>query len=41
MFGGLGPSWNTKPLDTIRNVLVSGFVLMAVLYVVFEVCFRA
>ena len=40
MFGGLGPAWNTKPLDSIRNVITSGFVLAAALYVVFEVLFR-
>ena len=41
IFGGHGPAMNTKPLDSIRNVLISGFVLIAVLYVVFEMLFRA
>ncbi|MSQ41575.1 MAG: antitermination protein NusG [Dehalococcoidia bacterium] len=41
VFGGLGPRINTRPLDSIRNVLISGFVLIAVLYGLFEVLFKA
>ena len=32
---GYGPKWNTKPVDSIRAVLISGFALNAVLYVAF------
>jgi uncharacterized membrane protein len=36
---GPGPGGHTKYLDTHKNTIIAGFVLAAVLYVVFEVCF--
>ena len=36
---GYAPNWNTKPLDTIKSVLISGFGLLAVLYVAFFALF--
>ena len=39
--GGYGRNWNTEPFESIRNVIISGFVLLAILYIVFEVLFQA
>ena len=35
------PDWLKWPFEAIRNVIISGFVLAAVLYVVFEILFQA
>ncbi len=36
---GPGPGGHTKYLDTHKNTIIAGFVLAAVFYVMFEVCF--
>jgi uncharacterized membrane protein len=39
---GTGPSQSKLPLETVRNVIISGFVVMAVIYVVgWEIILRA
>ncbi|MYD65963.1 MAG: antitermination protein NusG [Chloroflexi bacterium] len=38
---GHAPHWSKAPYDTIRGVLISGFVLTVVFYVVFEMLFQA
>ena len=40
-FGGYGPGWIKAPFETRRDVIVSGFVLLVILYVVFELAFQA
>ena len=40
-FGHGAGHWSKAPYDTIRGVLISGFVLTAVLYGVFELLFQA
>ena len=35
------PAWLKWPFETVSSVIVSGFVLTAVLYVVFELLFQA
>ncbi|HVE98102.1 MAG TPA: urate hydroxylase PuuD [Mycobacteriales bacterium] len=37
--GGYGPGGNTVYLDTHKNTIIAGFVLAAVLYILFEVVF--
>ena len=38
---GHAPHWSKAPYDTVRDVIISGFVLTIVLYVVFEILFQA
>ncbi|MDA0269452.1 MAG: urate hydroxylase PuuD [Chloroflexi bacterium] len=38
---GLGPAMHTKPYDSVRAAIISGFVVFAILYIAFEVLFRA
>jgi uncharacterized membrane protein len=38
---GPGPGGHTKYLDTHKNAIITGFVVAAVFYVLFEVCFGA
>lgn len=39
--GGYGPAMNTRPYDSVRAAIISGFVVFAILYAAFEVLFRA
>ena len=38
---GYDPGWHKWPFDSVRNVIISGFVLLIVFYAVFEVLFQA
>ena len=38
---GYAPGWTKVPFDSVRDVIISGFVLLAALYVVFEILFQA
>ena len=37
---GYAPGWTKEPFDSVRNVIISGFVLLVALYVVFEILFQ-
>ena len=39
VFGGVGPAPTRKYLETHRDTIITGFVLAAILYVLFEICF--
>ncbi len=41
VFGGHGPGWMRRPFENRRDVIISGSVLLIVLYVVFEILFAA
>ena len=41
VLGDSAPGWLKWPFETVNGVIVSGFVLAAVLYVVFEILFKA
>lgn len=36
---GYGPGWSKTPFDSIRGVIIAGFVLLILLYIVFEILF--
>ena len=37
---GYAPGWTKTPFASVRDVIISGFVLLVVLYVVFEILFQ-
>jgi len=39
--GGYGPAMNTRPYDSVRAAIISGFVVFVILYAAFEVLFKA